>query len=81
MRKIREVLRLRAAGRSQRVIAQSVGIGQSTVGDYLTRARLAGVGWPTELDDAALERALFPGSVNISSHFERRSASCSGSLQ
>ena len=38
MRKIREILRLRAAGKSQ----HSVGIGQSTVGDYLTRARLAG---------------------------------------
>src|SRR5690606_14013995 len=33
---------------------------QSTVGDYLNRARLAGVAWPTELDDAALERALHP---------------------
>ena len=60
MRKIREVLRLSAAGRSQRLIAQSVGIGQSTVGDYLNRARLAGVGWPTTLDDAALEQALYP---------------------
>lgn len=60
MRKIREVLRLSAAGRSQRLIAQSVGVGQSTVGDYLNRARLAGVEWPTALDDAALERALYP---------------------
>ena len=60
MRKIREILRLRAAGKSQRQIALSVGIGQSTVGDYLTRARLAGVSWPTALDDAALERALYP---------------------
>ena len=60
MRKIREVLRLSAAGRSQRLIAQSVGIGQSTVGDYLNRARLAGVAWSMEMDDAALERALYP---------------------
>ncbi|NND01451.1 MAG: IS21 family transposase [Acidimicrobiia bacterium] len=60
MRKIREVLRLRAAGRSQYQIARSVGIGQSTVGDYLTRARRAGIGWPTSLDDVALERALYP---------------------
>jgi DNA-binding CsgD family transcriptional regulator len=36
MRKIREVLRLKAAGRSQREISTSVGIGQSTVGDCLT---------------------------------------------
>jgi transposase len=60
MRKIREILRLHAAGHSQRVIAQSVRIGQSTVGDCLTRARLAGVSWPTALDDAAVERALYP---------------------
>ena len=60
MRKIREVLRLRAAGHSQRIIAQSVRIGQSTVGDYLSRARLTGIGWPSELDDGALERALYP---------------------
>ena len=56
----REILRLRAAGKSQHLIALSVGIGQSTVGDYLTRARLAGVSWPTSLDDEALDRALYP---------------------
>jgi hypothetical protein len=55
---IREVLRLSAAGRSQRLIAQSIGVGQSTVGDYLNRARLAGVAWPMEMDDAALEHPL-----------------------
>jgi transposase len=60
MRKIREVLRLKAAGRSQRQISMSAGIGQSTVGDYLTRARRAGIDAASELDDAALERALFP---------------------
>jgi len=61
MRKIREVLRLKAAGQSQRQIAVGVGIGQSTVGDYLARARRAGVErtWST-LDDVALERALYP---------------------
>jgi transposase len=60
MRKIRELLRLHAAGHSQRAIARSVGIGQSTVGDCLQRARLAGIAWPSDLDDAALERALYP---------------------
>jgi transposase len=60
MRKIREVLRLKAAGRSQREISASVGIGQSTVGDCLTRARRAGVDAASDLDDAALERALYP---------------------
>jgi len=42
MRKIREVLRLWAAGKSQRQIAASVGIGGSTVGDFVSRARRAG---------------------------------------
>lgn len=65
MRKIREVLRLRAAGQSQHKIAHSVGIGQSTVGDYLTRARRAGVEWPTSLDDTALERALYPPKPDL----------------
>jgi transposase len=60
MRKIRELLRLHAAGHSQRAIARSVGIGQSTVGDCLQRARLAGISWPSELDDRALEHALYP---------------------
>lgn len=60
MRKIRELLRLHAAGHSQRTIARSVGIGQSTVGDCLQRARLAGITWPSGLDDAALDRALYP---------------------
>lgn len=60
MRKIREVLRLWAAGKSQRQISASVGIGQSTVGDYVTRARRAGIDAGTELDDAALERVLYP---------------------
>ena len=60
MRKIREVLRLWTAGRSQRQIAASTGIGQSTVGEYLARARRAGVDASSDLDDAALERALYP---------------------
>jgi transposase len=60
MRKIREVLRLRSAGKSHRQIALSVGIGPSTVGECLTRARRAGVSAASELDDTALERALYP---------------------
>ncbi len=67
MRKIREILRLHAAGRSQRVIAQSISIGRSTVGDCLTRARQAEVGWPTDLTDAALEQALYPPRPDLPS--------------
>src|SRR5467141_2245422 len=62
MRKIRDVLRLSAAGLSKRQIAASLGIGPTAAGACLRRAREAGVGWPLpdDLDDAALERRLYP---------------------
>jgi hypothetical protein len=63
MRKIRDVLRLSAAGLSKRQIAASLGIGPTAAGACLRRAREAGVGWPVpdDLDDAALEiRSLRP---------------------
>ena len=59
MRKIREVLRLKHdLRRSNREIGLSCGIGSSTVGDYLQRARNAGVRWPLpeELGDTELEQ-------------------------
>ena len=59
MRKIREVLRLYfAAALSIRAIARSLGTSPSTVGDYLRRAKVAGLGWPLpeSVDDAGLER-------------------------
>jgi len=39
----------------------SLGVGRSTVGEYLDRAREAGVSWPLpdDLDDATLEQRLF----------------------
>ncbi len=47
MRKIKEVLRLTfEESRSQREIARSLNVGRSTVGEYLTRAREVGLGWP-----------------------------------
>ena len=68
MRKVREVLRLRyACGASERVIAQSLGIGRTAVGEYIRRAAVIGITWPVpeELDDAALERKLFaPAGYN-----------------
>jgi hypothetical protein len=62
MRKIRDVLRLSAAGLSKRQIAASLGIGPTAAGACLRRAREAGVGWPLpdDLDDAAMERRLYP---------------------
>jgi transposase len=63
MRKIREVLRVCwACGWSERAAAISLSLSRSTVGKYLARARVAGLSWPLpeDLDDAALERRLFP---------------------
>ena len=63
MRRIRDLLRLKyAQGLSERAIALSLGLGKGTVGDYLARARQAGLSWPLppELDDDSLELLLFP---------------------
>ena len=63
MRKIREVLRLYfAAALSIRAIARSLGTSPSTVGEYLRRAKVAGLSWPVpeSVDDTGLERRLFP---------------------
>ena len=61
MRKLRDVLQLKAEGLKSRQIAASLGLGQSTIIEYLGRARRAGMGWPLpdELTDATLEALLF----------------------
>ena len=47
MRQVGDVLRLKhACGMSDRVIARSLGLGRTTVGEYLRRASVAGLGWP-----------------------------------
>lgn len=66
MRKIKEVLRLRFEHHaSQRQIAASCAVAQSTVIEYLRRAQKAGLTWPLpeSLSDAALEARLFPGEA------------------
>jgi transposase len=62
MRKIRDVLRLRAGGMSKRKIAASLLIGVTAAGDSIRRARRAGLSWPLPegLGDEALERLLYP---------------------
>jgi len=63
VRKIREIFRLKAeVGLSNRAIARACKISNSTVGEYLQRARQAGVSWPFPdgLDEEALYRQLFP---------------------
>jgi len=70
MRKVKEVLRLyHEKNLSTREIAQSLGIGRSTVHDYLDRALKAGFGWPLppDLDETSLEHRLFVTKVPIPS--------------
>jgi hypothetical protein len=57
MRKIRDVLRLSAAGMSKRKIAASLGVSATAAGDCIRRARRAGLAWPLpeDLTDEALE--------------------------
>jgi transposase len=62
MRKIHLVLRLFfTAEMSIRAISRSINASPSTVGDYIRRARVAGLGWPLPegMDERALEARLF----------------------
>ena len=73
MRKTREILRLRLENScSVRQIAKSCDIGRSTVSDYLTRAKEAGLTWPLppDLDDTTIEDLLFP-KISAQSSSER----------
>ena len=65
MHHVREVLRLKASGSSNRVISGCLGISRSTVADVLERANAAGVSWPEmgALSDAAVTAALFKRSA------------------
>ncbi len=63
MRKIREVLRLHfEAHLSRRAIGRCLRISPVTVGNYLERFEQAGLCWPLpdRVDEAELERRLFP---------------------
>jgi hypothetical protein len=62
MRRIREVLRFKHQGLTERVIARMLGVSNGVVHGYLRRARLAGLTWPLPegMDDEGLELLLFP---------------------
>jgi transposase len=62
MRKIKEALRLKAAGLGNREIAASIGAGKTTVYELLARAEGAGIDWPLadDLDEEQLEAILYP---------------------
>ena len=62
VRKIREVLRLKADGFSKRRIAASLGISATAAMGCVERARRAGLTWPLpeDLSDDVLEQRLYP---------------------
>src|SRR5271165_3237709 len=74
MPKIRDVLRLTAAGMSSRNIALSLSVGATTVIDFLQRARSAEMSWPLpeDMTDEALEARLFPASTALAEIKARR---------
>lgn len=63
MRKIKEVLRLKfEVGLSYEAIGKSCNLGHTIVGEYLLRAKDAGLEWPVSnnIDDNLLEQLLYP---------------------
>jgi len=78
MRKIRDVLRLSAAGLSKRQIAASLGIGPTAAGACLRRAREAGINWPLpdDLGDAALECRLYRTPRRLDKALFQQLAAC-----
>ena len=63
-----KLLRLRLGhGLPQRAVAQSLRLSQGAVSGYLSRARLAGLGWPLpdDVDDERLEALLYPPPPDV----------------
>src|SRR5947209_1033386 len=62
MRKIKEILRLEAAGLSVRQMAASLHLSVGAIAKYLKAAEGAGLSWPLpdSLDETQLEAMLFP---------------------
>ncbi len=62
MRKKQEILRLKAAGLSNRQIAKSINVSPSTVSLLLSQAEKVGLSWPLPegMDEAALNAVLYP---------------------
>jgi transposase/DNA replication protein DnaC len=67
MKAIQEVLRLHAAGLSQRQIARACGLSKGAVGKYLQRAMEAQVVWPLPegMEVLALQRLLQPARLPV----------------
>jgi hypothetical protein len=69
MPRLTELLRLHAAGLSQRQIAQSLDLSVGVVNKYLQLAQARGLGWPlpAELTEAALWQLLEGASTAAAS--------------
>ena len=76
MRRVRDVIRMKAAGLPSREIARRVGAAPSTVRLAIRRFEAAGLTWPLpdELTDAALELRLFAKTGNGNRQGHRRIA-------
>lgn len=70
MRKIKEVLRLRAQGLSDRAIGRSLNVPRTTVRRYRERAEAAGIEWPLPegVTESTLEAQLFPPTPPVGQH-------------
>ena len=73
MRKIRAVLAcLFESHLSERATSKYTGVNRKTVSDYRTRFLHSALSWPLrpDVDDAALEQALYPGAVPVARQVE-----------
>ena len=67
MHKIKEMIRLKDAGLSNRQIASSCAVSPSTVSEVIHRAEEMGLNWNAAegLDEEELEKTLYPEEVNL----------------
>jgi transposase len=73
MRRIKDILRLKyAAGLSHEKIARACGVSKGVVAKYVRLAQAADLSWPLPegLDDAELQRRLFPMPVKVGRYTE-----------
>jgi DNA-binding MarR family transcriptional regulator len=80
MRRVRDVIRMKAAGLPSREIARRMGAAPSTVRLTIRRFEAAGLSWPLpdELTDAALEARLLPRPAMVTGRVIAASPSPTG---
>ena len=80
MRRVRDVIRMKAAGLPSREIARRMGAAPSTVRLTIRRFEAAGLSWPLpdDVTDAVLEARLFAKTGNGNRQGHRASPSPTG---